>query len=247
MKLILILFFIISPVWSSVQLELDLATVTPKQGEIVAARLILKNARGQAALTGLKGKNFKKVVYLLNLSPFIGENGRLEADAKVIFLQVPETTFVSEVINGEEVVLSWREVRVIPTEASQSFLLGDFEIPGRKKIVLWISLFIALILISSGIFYAKRKYALKNRAVKRRKELKQNLLTATDYSGVVSLWQSKQIYLSEFPGLEVSFKKLEKTLFKYQFKPTQTTQEMQEVMRSYDQFKSDIMGVLNGV
>lgn len=247
MKLMFILFFMILPAWSSVQLELDLATSSPKQGEIVPARLILKNAQGQSALAGLKGKNFKKVLYLLNLSPFIGKNGQLEAEAKVIFLKVPETPSVSEVINGQEVVVGWGQIQVVPTEASQSFLLGDFEIPERKKVLLWALLFVALCAISAGVYWLRQKFVRKNQVIKKRKELKQDLLNGVAYADVVTIWQKKRIFVTEFPEIESAFKKLENTLFKYQFKPTQSSEEMKEVMTAYDHFKSEIMGVLNGI
>ena len=41
--------------------------------------------------------------FLLNVSPFMGKQGQLEAEVKIIFLTVPTSPALLEVINGEEV------------------------------------------------------------------------------------------------------------------------------------------------
>lgn len=233
--------------WSRVSLELVINNPSVKQGEIVVGRLIVKQAEGKSALSGLKGKNIGKTLYILNVSPFMGKQGQLESEAKVIFLAVPQTTALSETINGEEIFISWNNIEVIPTEVSKSFLLGDFEIPERKKIIFWILLILSLCLLSVAIFWSKNYFKKKKTSRDKICKLKQELTTCTSYEDIVMMWRDKRRYIEAFPKTRFSFEKLEDVLFKYQFKSQQTQQEMQEVVAAYQTFKTDVLGDLNGV
>ena len=91
MKQLYLLLLIFSfNAWSRVNLELSLDNPSVKQGEIVIGRLIVREAEGQAVLAGLKGKKIEKTLYFLSVSPFMGKQVQLEAEAKVIFLLIPQ-------------------------------------------------------------------------------------------------------------------------------------------------------------
>jgi hypothetical protein len=244
-KLILVLILVNTNAWSRVGLELVLDNSTVKQGEIVVGRLIVKQTDGQAILGGLKGKKLGKTLYLLQVSPFMGKQGHLEAETKLIFLAVPQTAAASEVINGEEVFISWNNIEVMPTESPKSFLLGDFEIPARKKIFQWMLIGLGVLLILGIIVFFRRSY-LKNQDKKKRiSSIKNELVNCTTYNDIVEMWNKKQDYIEAFPDLDKNFKNLEAVLFKYQFKPQRNETEIKEVISAYNKFKTSVSEVIN--
>jgi hypothetical protein len=231
--------------WSRVGLELILNSPSVKQGEISSARLIVKQAEGQAGLNGLQGKNLGQTLYLLNVSPFMGKEGALEAEAKVIFLTVPSTNAVSEQINNEEVFIVWNNIEILPTESSQSFLLGDFDIPARRKIIIWVGSFLLALLIVLLALWLKKRSSENSKRKTALKNLKQKLLSCTNYEETIEMWKNKKEFLATFPKIEESFKKFEIILFQHQFKSKRTEREIEEVVSAYKNFKNDVMGVLN--
>lgn len=231
--------------WSRVGMELMLDTSSVKQGEIAVGRLVVKQTDGQSIFGGLKGKNLGKTLYLLHVSPFMGKQGHLEAEAKFIFLAVPQTNNVSEVINGEEVFISWSNIEIIPTEPPKSFLLGNFEIPARKKIVQWFFIILATALVLGSMFYFNKLYSKKEKSKKQLDLIKKQLMNCKTYDDIVMMWEQKQDYLTSFPKLEQSYKNLEQVLFKYQFKPQRTESEIMEVISAYNKFKTGAAEAIN--
>jgi hypothetical protein len=216
-----------------------------KQGEIAEGRIIVKQTEGQAALGGLKGKNVAKTLYLLNLSPFMVKQGQLEAEAKVIFIAVPQTHSITETINGEDVTISWEGIEVLPTEESKSFLLGDFTIPEARQVIKWIIVVVVPLLII-GVFVWFKTISKKRRHFKDQvTKLKKELTECGSYDEVVLMWRSKRRYLEAFPNLDLAFKNLEAILFKHQFKPSRTNSETEEVLTAYKQFISEVSVVTN--
>jgi len=244
-KILLILTFISCNVWSKVSLELLLSTASVKQGEIASGQLLVKQTEGQAGLSGLQGKKLGNILYLLKVSPFMGKQGNLESQAKVIFLAVPQNTSISEIINGEEVSISWSNIQVLPTESSKSFLFGNFEIPERKKIILWILIFLGLILVSGISFWGRNYFKHKKNNANKFKNLKKELINCISYEEIVLMWRQKLLYLDAFPAIDITFKKFEEELFKYQFKSQRTEREVAEVLLAYQKFKDEVSGVLN--
>ncbi|MBA2405754.1 MAG: hypothetical protein H0V66_13335 [Bdellovibrionales bacterium] len=246
-NLLLAVFLFSSTAWSRVTLELILDTASVKQGEIATGKLVVKQAEGQTGLAGLKGKNIGKTLYLLHVSPFMGKQGQLESEAKVIFFVVPQVNAVTEVINGEDVFISWNNIEVIPTETSKSFLLGDFEIPERKKIVKWFLILLMVGVIAGLALWINRYFKRKSISREKTKLLKNELTNCMNYDDIVLMWRQKHRYLVAFPGIESCFKSFEEILFKYQFKSSRSESEIQEVISAYQKFKTDVQGVLNEI
>lgn len=248
MKLFIYIFLLVSfSAWSRVNLELVLNADSIKQGEIAPARLIVRDSEGKTTLSGLKGKNIGKTIYLLSVAPFIGKAGQFESDASVIFLKVPEVNSATEVIEGEEIVISWQNLQVLPTEEENSFLFGDFEVPERKEIVPWVIGLLLLLVTGSMIYWLSQKLKIKKLNKLKLIKLKQELLECRNYDEIVLMWRQKQTYLNTFPQLDKTFKHFEQTLFKYQFKPQRTSLELDEVQKAYEEFKTEILGALNGI
>lgn len=246
LTVLFLLLFSVSA-WSRVHLELVLNTPSVKQGEIAVGKLIVRESQGQTSFAGLKGKNVGKTVYLLNVSPFMGKAGQLESDAKVIFLKVPETTSVSEVLDGEEIAITWKGIEVVPIEETKSFLLGDFEVPERKDVLPWVLGFFIVLVLGAFGYWISHKFKLKKNAKFQLKKMKQEILACQNYDDIVLMWRQKRTYLQTFPQLENAFKNFEQTLFKYQFKPQRTEKELDEVQKAYEKFKSESTGALNGI
>lgn len=247
MKLIIFFILISTSVYSKVSLELRVPENSVKQGQMLKATLSLKEASGQSALAGLKGQNLGQSLYIVNLTPFMGKNGQLESEAKVVFSAVPKSNSVTELINGEEIVVSWENLEVLPTEASQSFLFGDFEIPSRLNFTKWILAFLILCGLTVLSLWISSRIKSRKAASNRRQKLKLEMLDCKNYDEIVLMWRQKKRFLDEFPKLEEHFKTLEVTLFKYQFKPQRTENEMNAVEIAYTEFKNSVKGDLNGI
>lgn len=248
MKILFILLSLLSlNGWSKVNLEIVLNANKIKQGEIASGKMIVNQSEGQTALSGLNGLNLDETIYLLNVSPFIGKNGVFEAQVKVIFLKVPESSAIKKEINGEEVTFQWSPLKVIPTEEPKSFLFGEFEIPDRAKYVTWLigisSSAALLLLILLILRFVKKKKGLKDS----RKKMLTEIASCQTYEDIVMMWRKKQHYLLFFPELSNDFKSFENVLFKYQFKPSQTESEVEEVSKAYDEFRKTVTGLFNGI
>ena len=246
-KIFLLTVLISFSAWSKVNLELKLSSPLVKQGQIALGTLVVQSTDGNSGLAGLKGKTLGKSLYLLNLSPFMGKQGQLASDVKVIFTQVPQTSSVTETINNEEITISWNDIQVQPTEAAKSFLFGDFEIPSRLVVLPWIVGVIGLGFLALVIIRIRSMLKLKSSIKGRKQKLKDEIINGTTYDDVVLIWRQKSRYINEFPQIETHFKTLETVLFKYQFKPQRTEQEVNAVMDAYQTFKSSVTGDLNGI
>lgn len=246
-KIFLFFILISTCAWSKVNLELNLGLNELKQGQIAQGTLSVKSTDGNTGLAGLKGKTIGKSLYLLNVSPFMAKQGELTSDVKVIFAQVPQSNSVKETINNEEITISWNNLNVLPTEASKSFLFGDFEIPSRLVVLPWIGIIIGLGLLALIVVRVRAMLNVKGGIKSRRLRLKEEIINSANYDDVVLMWRQKSRYLQEFPQLETHFKNLETVLFKYQFKAQRTEQEVNAVMDAYQTFRSAVMGDLNGI
>jgi hypothetical protein len=246
-KIFIILLLVSFSAWSKVSLELKLDSNSIKQGQIGTGSLVVQSTDGNAGLSGLKGKTLGKSLYLFNVSPFMGKQGQLASDVKVIFTQVPASNSVTETINNEEISISWSNIQVVPTESSKSFLFGDFEIPSRLVIFPWIAGIIGLGFLALIVIRIRSMLNLKKSTKNRKLKLKDEITNSSNYDDVVLMWRQKSRYLNEFPQLENHFKTLEVVLFKYQFKPQRTEQEVNAVMDAYQTFKSSVLGDLNGI
>lgn len=246
-KILLLTFLFSFSAWSKVNLELRLESSSIKQGQIGIGTLVVKSTDGNSGLAGLKGKTLGKSLYLFNVSPFMGKEGQLTSDVKIIFTQVPETNVVTETINNEEISIGWNGINVIPTEGSKSFLFGDFDIPSRLVVLPWIGIVIGLGLLALAIIRIRAVLKVKSDVKSRRQKLRDEIINSGSYDDVVLMWRQKKRYLDEFPQLDIHFKKLEEVLFKYQFKSQRTEREVSAVMDAYQVFKSSVMGDLNGI
>jgi hypothetical protein len=236
---IIIGLFICQFAWGKVSLEFKPNQISVNQGEIVEGHLILNE--GTIPTMSLKGKNIGKTLYIFNIEPFVGNGGAFQAKTKLIFSKVPEANSALENVNGEEIFIFWNNLNVNPTEESQSFLLGDFEIPGRKKIIPWIIALLVTSLIGYIVWRFKKRVHLSRNLKKRKLALRDKLAQASSYDEVVIIWKNKHQTLKEFPNMEEPFKNLEVTLFKYQFKPQRTNQELEQVMEAYQKFKEEVL------
>lgn len=245
----LILFLFSSIVWSQVNLELKLQSTQVKQGEIVSGKILYRSTSSQFPSAALKGKTIEKTLYLLQLAPFMGKQGQdyLEADAKVIFLDVPKSNRIAESINGQEVSVSWSSLEVQAIDPPKSFLFGDFDIPERVNFVKWFTIIFGLGGILILVLWIFRNYKRKKTIKQKLTFLKNELLQATSYDEIVAVWQKKHLILSTFPKVDEAFRKFEVILFKYQFKQQRKDFEIKEVQEAYESFKSQVKGVLDGI
>ncbi len=198
-------------------------------------------------LQKLKGISLADTVYLYQVSPLIRSGDSFEAEAKIIFLKVPESKPVIHKTESHEISINWSDVEVQPTEAPEKFLFGQFEVPGPLRVIEILIGLLALGLIVFGILKFQKKNKTKKLLRLKRAELKEKTISAQSYTDVVQLWQKKALLIKEFPHLVDPIKELEKVLFKYQFKQNQSETEKAEVMKAYREFINQIQGGFNGI
>ena len=250
-RIIFFLFIILNhTAFSAVGLHLDFTQKTLKQGKIEDAIIQMdENSVQKIELQQLKGQSLADVIYLLDVSPLVKKDGgsKFEAEAKVIFLKKPEAQVLLHKLSGADIAITWSKVEIIPTETTQKLIFGQFEIPSRKKILIW---FISLLILIIGIaffFKYRRRLQEKKNILIRRKKHKAELMDAKEYSQIVHIWTQRDIYLKEFPEIHEAFKNFEAILFKYQFKPYQSEAEKAEVQEAYRAFMAHIQGGLSGI
>ncbi len=229
-------------------MHINFSSPTVKQGKVEEATLYLDETTAQKLLAQkVSGQTIENTIYLLEVGPLTKTDNNFEANAKVIFLKVPERKVVQyEGIQGGFPV-TWSEVEIIPTEATQELIFERFSIPSRKNILLWLGILIAAgCLLFLGIRFRKVQRA-KAQLRKRRLSLRDELLSGTAYSEIVEIWKKRETFMAEFPEIHDHFKKFEHVLFKYQFKPSQTEAEKIEIMQAYREFINNVRGGLNGI
>lgn len=234
--------------FAAAHMQLDLSSAVVKQGNLIDVVIRLDGSSvQQVELQKLKGVSLADTIYLYQVSPLLRSGDKFEADAKVIFLKVPESKPIMHKIGQNDISITWSDVEVQPTEAPAKFIFGQFDIPTRQKVFKITLALLALALIGFGIYKFREKNQLRKAIRQRRASLKEKVISASDYSEVVSLWQEKALLLKEFPHLIEPFKDLEQVLFKYQFKQSQNELEKAEVMKTYREFINRVSGGFNGI
>lgn len=239
------------PVFSASDLKLVFDMPQVKQGELVNATLLVPmNQMQDLNVSKFEGQSLAETIYFMKVSPVVKKEGSedLESEVKIIFTKVPETNGLTGKVNNSDIRLAWNKVEIEATEGAQELLFGNFEIPKKSKLVLWslLSVLILVILILLIRIFIKKLQQKKNH--KEQMERRRNeLLGCRDYDDVVKLWQDRQEYFTLFPHIVEPFKKLEKELYKHQFKPKQTEQEKIEIMDAYRTFKRSIEGGFIGI
>ena len=246
----LILLLLISlPAWST-DIGLELSSKNVKQGSIVPALIKIDAASAQEVpLQKLKSKTFAETIYVYDVGTPVRKEGRpyFEADAKIIFIKVPDNNELSFSEEGKSFKVFWNPVIVTPTKTEKSFLYGAFDAPGRLNALRWVFLGAVILLLTGLGFWAKKIFQVKALHKKSLLDLKNKLRAATTYNEIVDLWMSRQLYLQSFPAIEEAFRKFEHQLFKVQFKPTQTDNEKRDVLDAYQLFLTSIKGALDGI
>ncbi len=232
------------PVRGDIFLELPQAQV--KQGSLVTGKLKFDlSSLAPDEVPKLRGQTLGGVLYVHQIGPLIGRSGGsvYEAEAKLVFVKVPPETSVPAA-GG---ILRWGTLTVIPSDAPREFIYSEFSIPVRRNFLPWLGIVPLAALVSFLFLVGRRRYRRRRAEKLRRRQLKEKLLSAADFDGVVELWRSKRSYLEEFPHITDPFRELEVVLFKHQFRPSQTDAERSEVFRAYQQFTEAVKGGFDGV
>lgn len=250
-KYIVILLFLLSNIaQAEVRLEIIFSNDEINQGSLQEATLEIETSSLQNfEIQKLKALSPNDTLYFHKLSPLMksGSSGKYTSEISVVFLKVPESNSLKFSVAEQEVDLSWNDVHVIPTEASKGMIFEAFELPERRKILVWILCGLGIGAIVLIIFIVRKRWKISRDKKRHRQELKEDIFSANTYEEVISVWQRKFYYQEEFPHTAEGFKNLEKTLFKYVFKPHQSETEKTEILKAYRGFINEVQGGFNGV
>lgn len=232
------------------QLRLDFPENEIKQGALVHARLLVTAGAVNLPLQKLKGQTIAETLYIQQLSPLLRKDGaaEFEAEAKVIFISIPQTNILPGKIGDTDIAFTWGAVTVTPTEVPKEMLWADFTAPDvLYRNWQWLILIALFLLLPYPAYLVWKKRSFKSREKKRKLALISEIKSCRTYDEVVALWKKKHTYLPTFPHLEGPFIELEKVLFKVQFKPSQSEQEKSQVMDAYQKFLTETEGGFRGI
>jgi hypothetical protein len=248
-RLLYLLSFIFFVGTASAGVVIKFAEKKITQGSLQSVKLLI-DEESFIKLDSLKlmGLTINETLYIQSVSPFTKNNSNdLEANATVVFIKVPkENSAIIETSKGK-IGVEWENNEILPTEASQNFLFGNFEIPRSKNIFLG---FLILIVFGFLILIGIKLKKTRDQKLKVKKYLdniKDQILSSNDYHSIVEIWKRKHEILNLFPHLSIAFSNLEKELFKVQFKPVQSELEKEEVQKAYKFFLDQIKGDLDGI
>jgi hypothetical protein len=249
-KSFLIILILFANLSYAAEVEIRFADSQVKQGSLVDAVLVFDYESSQKVpLSKLTGQSLADTFYIYSATPLMtkGDFNVLQSEAKVILIKSPEGDSLVHKLADVDLKITWNSVKFIATETSQTMLFGDFKIPGRSRLLFWISIALSLFGLIAISYFVFRKLKHKTALKKRRIDIKSQLTSASSYDEVVEIWKRKQSLVSEFPHLEIPYKNLEAVLFKYQFKPQRSESEKEEVIKAYREFVSQTQGGFDGV
>jgi hypothetical protein len=245
---ILLLLFVLPALGSVIKIEGMPQSI--KQGEVFKAKFVLDPESMQSfSQQNLRGKTVAETLYIYSLTPLIKKaDGRsFEAEAGLIFIKVPQAKKLTLSQGGETFIFELPEITVVPTEERPDYVYGEFTVAEGARLFGWIVGGIALCLLLVLGLRFKKSSSLKRALRAKRKKLKDDLLGASSYLEVVSVWEKKPAYLEAFPQLEGDFKNLEKVLYRFIFKKHQSEEEKSAVLSAYREFVNQVRGGLDGV
>lgn len=221
-----------------------------KQGAIVPVKLVFDLPASQGLpINKLIGQTLGNTFYVFKAKPLLTKDNwtAFESDAEIILAKVPEAKPVTYKSGNDEVMITWNDVEFVPTEAPKEMIYGTFEIPSRAQVMKWLSILVIVLVAVFAGWKIKLRLDLKKSLKVRKAAIRDEIVSAREYSDVVKVWQKKSNIIKEFPKVENHFKDLESVLFKYQFKPSQSESEKIEVMNAYRDFIAKSQGGFDGV
>ena len=250
--MIRILLLLVSlPVFSAVNLELYFHPTKVKQGEILEAELqINSSSLAELPMSAITGKKIADILYVISIAPPLKKETEsiYRSQARVIFLKVPQTLSAVDTVDGKNLQVSWNKIDIEPTTAPGSFILGDFTIPQRSRIILYL-IFLLIVALPLGwiILRMVRKQREKNNRRQQLSKQKEQILQCRNFEEIVELWKNKHAHFNSFPHIREPFSTFEQELNACQFKPTVTDAEKKHVLLSYRHFITQVEGGFDGV
>ncbi len=252
MRFLLSVLFVFSTMSSALSQRLNVSFQQEiiKQGSLVEAKIGVDGESLQKLqLNKLRGQTIAETLYIHSLTSFMRRSGDnvFEAEAVVVLAKVPESREFTANLEGVQIVVSLGDVQVQSTEPEKGFLFSDFTVPEPLKLFRWIAGLLSLVVLGVGIFVFLRRRRLKNQIIKRKRSLKESLVSANSYEEVLAVWDRKFEFFETFPQIRDAFEEFQKVLFKYQFKRTKSDAEKSEILKSYRDFVNKVQGGLDGI
>jgi len=235
---------------AEVRLELVFPEGEVKQGSLQEATLEIEaDSLQNFEIQSLKALSPGETIYFHKLSPLMKKeaDGKYTSEVSVVFLKVPESNSLDFSITDQKISLTWNGIRVIPTEVSKGMIFEAFEIPARKRVLFWLICCLLAVVTGIGIYIINKRVKTTRNKKLHRQKLKDLIFSASSYDEIIAIWQKKSLLQEEFPHTTESFKNLEKTLFKYVFKPHQSENEKIEIQKAYRGFINEVQGGFNGI
>jgi hypothetical protein len=237
-------------VFASVKIQLLFPETEITQGQLHDVTLMLNEEAAQAIeLQKLKGATLGESIYIFNVSPLMRKDGEktFGAQGQIIFAKIPDKNEILHRLGDVDILVTWSEVKIQPTETNKQFIFEDFNIPGRVQIIRWLLIILIPTALLTVFWFLRKKWLIKKNIRLKKLSIKNKLILVDDYQGIVEMWMNKSEIFEIFPHAVEPFKQFEKVLFKYQFKHSQTELEKSEVVEAYKNFLDQIKEGFNGI
>ena len=229
---------------------MEISSGAVKLGEISKVQIYVDAQTAQSLpLQSIKEQTLSETLYVQSVSSMLKHEGEQDytADAEVIFIKDPGANEIKTTIANQPVRIFWNNVRIEAVEVPKDYVLGNFDIKAPLRIIVWLLSAALMIALCVGLWKFRNAQGRKAALKKERKALKEKILSCRNYQDVVSLWKQKRLLIERFPHLAGPMENLETVLFKYQFKPQQTSNEEAIVMDAYRAFMKESEGGFNGI
>lgn len=249
-KLLIFILLFSSQLFAAGTMQLEFSGQEIRQGALVRAKLFVPPESLNLPLRKLKGETLGETLYFHQLSPLLKKEGSLnyEAEVQVIFIKVPGNNNFTTQIGDHVFDLRWNSIEVFPVETPDQLIWADFTAPDFfEGNLFWVWILLLVLIITSASYYAWRKVSARMTEKKRRLKLVSEFRACQNYDDVVNLWKKKRDYIKEFPHLDSYFIPFEEILFRYQFKPSQSENEKNEVLKAYRHLIDQSEGGFNGI
>lgn len=246
---ILILSFFLLTAGLEARVELVTSADAVKQGSLQNGAL--RFSGDDLTLLGnlrLSNLHIEETLYIVTSSPAVRSESAAYLDVPVsfTFTKVPETSSLR--LHDSNLTVSLGGLRVIPVdESGNELILESFSIPGRSRWGYYLAIAVGILALMAIGIWALQRFRRERRAAQELEEARKRISGAREYEEITSVWKDRSRVLRLFPEAESAFRSFEAVYFRSAFKPSQSPEEVKEIIEAYRQFSKSLQEPRRGV